>query len=402
MAISAAQFSALFDMAPAAALRWLVNKGLRISADPDAMSTADHAAGFGFANLTRLDVAQDIVNGLEDALRNGKTQRQFIDDLRPILQRKGWWGKTEKIDTETGEVKVVRQGSPARLGTIYRTNIFSAYAAGRYESMLANSEDRPYWRYVAVMDRKTRPSHAALHNMVFRFDDPIWEILFPPNGYNCRCRVEALTAEEVRARGYTIHKTVRIVTQRIADPMAPNGEIKVRGVEFTDGSASRTFYPDTGFDNNPALAVYQTNPDRYAVELARPYTGAGLTGAQMTELYHASGTGEILPAAVLDAAVQALWQAPARTVWLTKPALTAQRLAGTLPPLQVMPSVQSVIESPALVVRQGGQIVTFKQIGDTWYRAVIDSETMGVDSYSAVNARDLDKAVNAGEVISGR
>ncbi|HBE9082723.1 phage minor head protein [Serratia fonticola] len=481
---TASEISALFDMTPKAALAWLVKKGLRIRTDPENMSDDDHVMSFGFANLSRLDIAQDIVDGLKTALAEGKTQKQFIDDLEPILKKKGWWGTKEEIDTDTGEIKTIKMGSPARLATIYRTNIQSAYNAGRYQSMLANAENRPYWRYVAIMDQNTRPSHAALHNMVFRFDDPIWLVLFPPNGYNCRCRVEALTEEDVQTRGYTIYKTDRIVTQEITAPTDANGEkrkTKVHGVEFSPdaekngnkpgtkpddkpgdkpgtkpddkpgdkpgtkpddkagdkpgtkpddkagdkpgtkpddkagdkpgtkpedktgektGEKPHVFYPDAGFDSNPALTVYQTNPDAYSVELARPYTQAGLKGPQMSQLYNAEGTGEVLPVAVLDLASQSLYEFAARTVWFTEPAITAQRLAGTLPALVDMPAAQLVIESPSLVVRgDNDTLEMFREVDGRWLRVIISAVMLGVISYMVVSRSDVEEVENNGDII---
>jgi SPP1 gp7 family putative phage head morphogenesis protein len=396
------QIATLFTMKPSAALRWLENKGLRIRTDAEAMSAADHAMSFGFANLSRLDIAQDIVNGLKEALDNGQTQQQFIKNLEPVLRAKGWWGTREEIDTETGEIKQIRMGSPRRLATIYETNLASAYNAGRFESMTANGENRPYWKYTAVMDASTRPSHAALHDKVFRYDDPIWKILFPPNGFNCRCRVEALTLEDVKARGYTIHSTVRIVSQEVSGPADANGDKSttlVRGVEFTDGENVSTFYPDAGFDHNPALTVYQANPDAYSVELARPYTKAALTGPQMEQLYHAVGTGEALPAAVLDTTGQKLYNLTSRTVWFNEPAITAQRVAGTLPALPLLPTAQLVIESPALTVRMAGKLEFYRLVDGNLGRAIVNPTTMAVESYMVVSADEMWHAIRNGEVL---
>lgn len=39
---------------------------------------------------------------------------------------------------------------------------------------------------------------------VFRADDPIWQKIYPPNGYNCRCKVIALDYEQVAREGYNI------------------------------------------------------------------------------------------------------------------------------------------------------------------------------------------------------
>ncbi|MBN0210460.1 minor capsid protein, partial [Pseudomonas aeruginosa] len=112
--------------------------------------------------------------------------------LRPTLEAKGWWGR-QVVVAPDGGAEVAQLGSPRRLDTIYQTNMQSAYMAGRYAAAYEARETHPYWMYVAVMDGVTRPSHAALHGKVFRWDDPIWQHITPPNGYNCRCRIVALT-----------------------------------------------------------------------------------------------------------------------------------------------------------------------------------------------------------------
>jgi phage gp29-like protein len=45
-------------------------------------------------------------------------------------------------------------------------------------------------------------NHAVMHGKVFAIDHPIWKTWWPPAGHNCRCRIEAVSAEEARAAGY--------------------------------------------------------------------------------------------------------------------------------------------------------------------------------------------------------
>jgi len=51
-------------------------------------------------------------------------------------------------------------------------------------------------RYVAISDDRTRDEHIDLNGTVASVDDDFWNTFYPPNGWNCRCDVELLTAEE--------------------------------------------------------------------------------------------------------------------------------------------------------------------------------------------------------------
>lgn len=85
------------------------------------------------------------------------------------------------------------------LKTIFNTNMRQAYAMSRYETQLKS--DKPYLRYVAVGDYKTRPKHQSFHNLILPKDDPFWKNNYPPNGFNCRCKVQALSENEAKAYG---------------------------------------------------------------------------------------------------------------------------------------------------------------------------------------------------------
>ena len=63
---------------------------------------------------------------------------------------------------------------------------------------------RPCWRYSAILDGSTRPSHRELDGKVFRADDPIWDRIYPPNGFGCRCRVRAISEREARREGVEV------------------------------------------------------------------------------------------------------------------------------------------------------------------------------------------------------
>ena len=52
-----------------------------------------------------------------------------------------------------------------------------------------------------VLDKNTRDSHAALHNVILPKDHPFWNKNYPPNGWNCRCKAIAVTKDFLDRHG---------------------------------------------------------------------------------------------------------------------------------------------------------------------------------------------------------
>jgi SPP1 gp7 family putative phage head morphogenesis protein len=86
--------------------------------------------------------------------------------------------------------------NPYFLRTNFNTAVSNANFAARWKNIDADRNLFPYLKYVAVMDNNTRDEHAALDGIVRPIDDPFWSSDYPPNGWNCRCSVEQLTASE--------------------------------------------------------------------------------------------------------------------------------------------------------------------------------------------------------------
>lgn len=232
---------------PARAIAYFQSKGLAPTMSWKDMQDEAHAVEFAVAGITKLDVLSDIQNSLTRSLTEGMSFRQFQDELEPLLQRKGWLGRGLVADDDG-----VLQGKklmPYRLDTIFRTNIQSAYAAGRYQQQMRNVADRPYWEYNAVMDSRTRPTHAALNGRVFRWDDPIWQTIYPPNGYNCRCWVRALTEAQMKNHPLGVETSDdRLVT--VQQPYGLDGEMRPVKA-YRDPKTGQLLVPDAGFHLNP-------------------------------------------------------------------------------------------------------------------------------------------------------
>ena len=243
---------------PRQAIRYFRSKGYAISWNWWETWQAAHARAFTVAKATRLDVLQTIRGGLDRALRDGTTERAFLRELEPALRKAGWWGRQTVVDP-AGGAEVVQLGSPARLRTIFRTNMRTAYAHGRYRRQAANARSRPYWQYDARDDDRTRPSHAALDGRVFRHDDPFWNTHYPPNGWGCRCRVRALTQSQVERRGLSVSRGRRglhPVTQEVGVDKRTGEVVTAEGTEyrFRSGGRRHTLLPDPGWSYNPGKA----------------------------------------------------------------------------------------------------------------------------------------------------
>lgn len=256
---------------PEAAIAYLEGKGYAIGFSWRDVWQEAHAKAFTAAGVMKVEVLADLRNGLGDALKNGETREDFIRKLTPTLQRKGWWGINAQTNTETGEM-AGKGLTPRRLQTIFDTNMQSAYMAGRYKAFMGNVADRPYWMYVAIMDKRTRPAHAALNGRTFRYDDPVWDAIWPPNGFRCRCSVRALDNEDLKSRGIDLSSSagklseVQVATSR--QPGAPTAT--VTRFEYAPG---RYFQPDPGFNYNAGKVRAQ-----WDANAARPDCG-GANGA---------------------------------------------------------------------------------------------------------------------------
>ncbi|MDM8181264.1 phage head morphogenesis protein [Marinobacter salarius] len=257
MASNNVDLRAAMKMAPKDAVAYFRSKGYQISDQWQEIRGASHANAFTVAKAMRMDILQDIRNAVDEALAEGVTERDFTKRLAPKLKAKGWWGKETWKDAQ-GNDREVQLGSPWRLKTIYRTNLQTAYMAGRYRRQLASVSTRPYWQYVAVIDSRTRPSHRAMNGRVFRWDDPIWQYLYPPNGWGCRCRVRNLTERQVEREGLTVENGADYIeqVQREAGTNFQTGEVITMDHAVVNLPGGASMSPDVGWAYNPGAAAF--------------------------------------------------------------------------------------------------------------------------------------------------
>lgn len=192
------------NLPPAEAVSYFEGKGYRTTFGWADMMHEEHAAAFTVAKVSRLDLLADIRQAVDQAIREGWTKERFQRELTPTLVAKGWWGRQEMMDPRTGETREVQLGSPRRLAIIYDTNLRTSHAAGRWEQIQRVKADRPYLRYCAVLDRRTRPAHRGWNGTVLPVDHGYWSTHYPPNGWRCRCFVVSVSQRELERRGEVV------------------------------------------------------------------------------------------------------------------------------------------------------------------------------------------------------
>lgn len=414
----------LIGLPPEDAIAYLEAKGYAIGWSWRDVWQEAHAKAFTVAGITKLDVLADIKTGLVDALKSGETRQTFARKLAPLLERKGWWGLAAQTDPETGEM-AGKGLTPRRLATIFDINMQGAYMAGHYKAFMGNVADRPYWEYVAVMDSRTRPAHAALNGRVFRFDDPLWGTSFPPNGYCCRCSVRALDRQDIQARNIDLSTSegrlsdIEMPTSR--KPGAPTAT--VTRFEYAPG---KYFAPDPGFNFNAGRVSFQPELDRYEPKVASAYVHGELTGPAFAQWYSglegkvAAGVadgrtlgdlryllavGQRYPVAVLGADERALLGAKTQTVWLSDDTLVKQLVSreGQGIGLEDYWRVQPTIEAAQLLIRDGDTSLVFVRQAGRMYHAVVKATKSGnalfLTSFRLSSEKAARQAMKRGVVV---
>lgn len=90
------------------------------------------------------------------------------------------------------------QGLPTPyLENVYRTNIGISYGAGRVREIDRSIDSVGYIQYRTSQDSRVRETHRKLDGKVWKADDPQWRQFAPPNGYQCRCTIVTIEAEDL-------------------------------------------------------------------------------------------------------------------------------------------------------------------------------------------------------------
>jgi len=228
---------------PAEALAYWKSRVPMTKAEYEAASAEAKKRAVYVGGLAKADLVRDVFESMHQSLAEGTTFEAWKRDIGPKLQKAGWTGAT-----------------PYRLETIYRTNVQSAYMAGRYAQMRRAVRLRPYWQYSAVADGRTRPAHLALNGKVYPADHSFWNSWYPPNGFRCRCTVKSLSERQVRARGLEVETEIPDHMDEAAHGVPGLGSVALMPDKGFEGNVGKDFFATLAPTPAPPAAALQEAP----------------------------------------------------------------------------------------------------------------------------------------------
>ena len=191
---------------------------------------------FTVAGYTKAQVINKFYDEILSAIESGTTMQEFKSKMNTFLVGKGYDGLTNY-----------------QADNIFRTNVQTSFQVGHYKAMMDDEVTalRPYWEYDAVNDSQTRKSHLAMSGRVYRYDNPIWDTWYPPNGFRCRCSVNTLSERQVKERGMFVEEDAPVAVD-------VNGEYV-------------PVLPDKQFGTNPAKKKFEPDLEGYPESLKKAF-----------------------------------------------------------------------------------------------------------------------------------
>ncbi len=150
---------------------------------------AQHDRAFVVAGAMKADLLADLGAAVQKSIENGTSLQEFRRDFRRIVEKHGWHGWTGE-GTKAGEAWRTR--------VIYKTNMATAYAAGRMAQLVA--ANYPLWVYRHGGSLEPRIQHLGWDGLILPPDHPFWITHAPPNGWGCSCYVLGARSERGAVR----------------------------------------------------------------------------------------------------------------------------------------------------------------------------------------------------------
>ena len=172
---------------PKEAVKWLAGKKVKPAANWQDTWAQEYRYAFFVAKMTEKDLLKDVQDSLTDAVENGVGFREWADDIESTFDESGW-----------SDYHGAAADNPARLRTVYDTNMRTARAAGELERQQRVKELFPYAESNLGPSKVHREEHEEWEGMVVRVDGPWFQAHVYPCGFGCKCFWRYIMADEAQ------------------------------------------------------------------------------------------------------------------------------------------------------------------------------------------------------------
>jgi uncharacterized protein with gpF-like domain len=201
---------------PVLAERFLEKKVNAPTEKWDELKWGEHAHAFTVAHSNEAAVL-DTIHGLANkALKEGVAFQDFKNGMLDMMKATGWYGGNGHTAEDTKYINW-------RIKIIYETNMRTAYMQAQYRKQLQGAALRPIWVYQSQLSGKNRrQDHIAFHGGAYRYDDPVWDKYYPPNGWGCQCYVTTKSEAGAERDGIKVGDSTKETLPEIDETWAYN------------------------------------------------------------------------------------------------------------------------------------------------------------------------------------
>ena len=170
------------------ALQWWIRKGGSRAA-LDEVLRAWRARSSVAASMQFDTISKAAVTAIEKIVAEGGTLRDF----------------QTQMETEAITLGISPAGA-GYLENVYRTNVASAYGAGRYAQL--NDPDviamRPYRQWRTCQDSRVRNEHVVMDGVTWLVGNPAFANVAAPASFRCRCETISYSQADMDDEGITV------------------------------------------------------------------------------------------------------------------------------------------------------------------------------------------------------
>lgn len=143
---------------------------------------------FSVSGIAKASLLLQIQARTTQAIANGDSFEDFQVDFQKLMVKAG-----------------MAPLAPWRMRLVMLQNMRHSYNAGRYREQTdpETMQRRPWAVYRHDHPITPRLHHLALHGFTARISDPIWQIIYPPGGFNCRCSLRTYSEDQLEDAGFS-------------------------------------------------------------------------------------------------------------------------------------------------------------------------------------------------------